>query len=77
MKTINVLKKFILTLDNGVKREFEQGVQEVEAAIASHWYVVAHSAPVEDAAAAEQTLEAKIEKAEETLEAVKTAIKKK
>ncbi len=50
MKTINVVKSFVLTLRNEV-RKFEKGVHEVEESIAAHWYVRAHSEPVEAPAA--------------------------
>lgn len=43
MKTIKVTKRFILTLANGVKHVFDVGTHEVEAAIADHWFVAAHS----------------------------------
>lgn len=45
MKTIRVVKSFVLTLRNEVKK-FEAGVHEVEEKIANHWYVKAHSEPV-------------------------------
>ncbi len=51
MPVIEVLKDFVLTLDDHTRREFKKGEHEVEQAIADHWYVKAHSTPVEPAAA--------------------------
>jgi len=45
MVTINVVKAFTLTSAEGVQRRFEEGEHEVEADIADHWYVQAHSEP--------------------------------
>lgn len=50
MKTINVFKQFTLTLASGVQRAFAIGVHEIEAELASHWFVKAHSEPVEQLA---------------------------
>jgi hypothetical protein len=45
MQTIQVTQDFVLSLDDGTKRPFKQGVHEVDDAIAEHWYVKAHSVP--------------------------------
>lgn len=46
MKFINVLKSFKLNLAEGVLRDFESGLHEVEDEIAAHWYVAANSEPL-------------------------------
>ncbi len=46
MKFLNVLKSFKLNLAEGVIREFEAGLHEVEDEIAAHWYVTANSEPL-------------------------------
>lgn len=46
MKFLNVLKSFKLNLAEGVIRDFEAGLHEVEDEIAAHWYVAAHSEPL-------------------------------
>ncbi|MGA3827386.1 hypothetical protein ACA087_00750 [Pseudomonas chlororaphis] len=46
MKFINVLKGFKLNLAEGVIRDFESGLHEVEDEIAAHWYVAANSEPL-------------------------------
>lgn len=46
MKFINVLKSFKLNLAEGVIRDFEAGLHEVEDEIAAHWYVAANSEPL-------------------------------
>ncbi len=46
MKFLNVLKSFKLNLAEGVIRDFEAGLHEVEDEIAAHWYVVANSEPL-------------------------------
>lgn len=46
MKFLNVLKSFKLNLAEGVIRDFEAGLHEVEDEIATHWYVVANSEPL-------------------------------
>lgn len=46
MKFLNVLKTFRLNLMEGVIREFEAGLHEVEDDIADHWYVKANSEPL-------------------------------
>jgi hypothetical protein len=46
MKEINVLKAFLLTLQDHTKKAFAVGVHKVEAEIAEHWFVKAHSEPV-------------------------------
>lgn len=46
MKFINVLKSFKLNQSEGVLREFEVGLHEVEDDIAAHWYVAANSEPL-------------------------------
>jgi len=43
MKTIKVVKAFFLNWIDGTVTHFEVGVHEVEAAVASHWFVTAHS----------------------------------
>jgi|GEM_PF-2222465 len=45
MKTITVTQAFTLQLASGTKVPFAAGTQEVEDAIAAHWYVQAHSTP--------------------------------
>lgn len=47
MKKIQVFKTFLLNLANGTSRKFEVGLHEVEAAVASHWYTLAHATVVE------------------------------
>jgi hypothetical protein len=42
MKFLNVLQAFKLNLGDGI-RDFEAGLQEVEDAIAEHWYVKANT----------------------------------
>jgi hypothetical protein len=49
--SINVLKPFILTQQDGVRVPFKQGVQLVSPEVASHWYVQAHLVPPVVAAA--------------------------
>lgn len=46
MVVINVIKDFVLTLVDGTKREFKKGIQEVDSVLAGHWFVKAHSEPV-------------------------------
>jgi hypothetical protein len=46
MKTIQVVKDFLLTLDSGVTHAFKAGVHIVEDEIAAHWYVKTFSTPV-------------------------------
>lgn len=46
MKFLNVLKSFKLNLAEGVIRDFEAGLHEVEDEVAAHWYVVANSEPL-------------------------------
>lgn len=46
MKFLNVLKSFKLNLAEGVIRDFEAGLHEVEDEIAAHWYVAANSEPL-------------------------------
>jgi len=48
MKKIEVLKGFVLHLADGSIREFKKGVHDVEEFVASHWYTLVHSCPVED-----------------------------
>lgn len=55
MQVINVIKDFVLTLADGTKREFKRGIQEVEDIIAGHWFVKAHSEPVNAKASEEGT----------------------
>jgi hypothetical protein len=43
MKTITVIKKFVLTLQDHTTRVFEKGVHEIEDEIAGHWFVGAHT----------------------------------
>ena len=45
MTTIYVAQPFTLKLDNGAQRSFAAGEQEVEEAMAAHWYVQAHCTP--------------------------------
>lgn len=58
MAMINVLKSFSLNIDGALKR-FEAGVQDVEEAVAGHWYVKAHSEAVADKEAAKAVEEEK------------------
>ena len=44
--TITIHTRFVLTLDDSRQIEFRAGEHEVSDAIASHWYVRAHSTPV-------------------------------
>ena len=53
-KAINVLKQFVLTLEDGTTHSFQAGVQEIDAKLHEHWYVRAHSEPVEAPASAGQ-----------------------
>ena len=46
MAKINVTKPFILNID-GLHRSFGVGLQPIEDELAGHWYVQAHSEPVE------------------------------
>ncbi len=46
MLKINVLIPFLLTMADGVQKQFAAGVHEVEQEIADHWYTQAHSEPV-------------------------------
>lgn len=46
MKFLNVLKSFKLNLAEGVIRDFEAGLHEVEDEVAAHWYVAANSEPL-------------------------------
>lgn len=45
MVTITVIRPFLLNL-GGEKRVFPVGVHSVEEEVASHWYVQAHTAPL-------------------------------
>ncbi|MFA9439409.1 hypothetical protein ACDA63_07210 [Uliginosibacterium sp. sgz301328] len=45
---INVTKAFSLIGKDGTKKDFEAGIHEVDKDVAAHWYVQAHSEPVED-----------------------------
>lgn len=51
MKTIHVLKAFLLNLQDHTQRPFRAGLHEVEEHIADHWFVKAHSEPVAEAPA--------------------------
>ena len=51
MAMINVLKTFFLNID-GALQQLEAGLRDVEEAVASHWYVKAHSESVADKEAA-------------------------
>ena len=51
MKKLNVLKAFVLTLEDGTTRAFKTGLQELEAHLHNHWFVKAHSEAVEAAPA--------------------------
>ncbi|CCD28611.1 Putative bacteriophage protein [Candidatus Glomeribacter gigasporarum BEG34] len=42
MTAIYIERPFLLKLDNGAQRSFAAGEQEVEEAMATHWYVQAH-----------------------------------
>lgn len=55
MSLIQVTKDFVLTLEDGTTRAFKKGEHEVEDEIAKHWYVQAHSKPVEAEAVQEAT----------------------
>jgi colicin import membrane protein len=57
MKTITVLKAFVLTLADHTMKRFEKGLHEVEAEIAGHWYVKAHSTAAADVKATENAAE--------------------
>lgn len=46
MAKINVTKPFVLNMD-GLHRSFGVGLHGVEDEVAEHWYVKAHSEPVE------------------------------
>lgn len=46
MKTINVIKPFVLTSAENVQHTFAVGSHEVEDWIAEHWFTKAHSEPV-------------------------------
>lgn len=52
MAKINVETAFTLHLDHGHGQHFEVGEHDVSDAIAAHWYVRAHSTPVQDSAPA-------------------------
>lgn len=71
MKTIHVLKAFVLTLEDQTRRVFAKGLHEVEESVASHWYVQAHSEPVAAAAAVPTDAEAEAAKAIAQIEAEK------
>lgn len=43
--SINVLKPFILTQQDGTRVPFQRGVQLVSPEVANHWYVQAHLVP--------------------------------
>jgi regulator of protease activity HflC (stomatin/prohibitin superfamily) len=58
MKTITVVKNFVLTLEDHTTRAFKKGVHVVEAEIADHWYVKANTDVEADAAALKAKLEA-------------------
>lgn len=45
---IQVKQAFVLTKADGEKQNFAAGIHEVDKAVAAHWYVQAHSEPVED-----------------------------
>lgn len=47
MKTINVIAPFGITKADASIEYFTVGVQEVSDETAAHWYVQAHSEPVE------------------------------
>jgi regulator of protease activity HflC (stomatin/prohibitin superfamily) len=64
MKTINVLKNFVLTLEDHTTRAFKKGVHVVEAEIADHWYVKANTEAVADVKSVEADAEALKAKAE-------------
>lgn len=51
MPKIHVHKPFTLTHDDGTQTSFVVGAHEVEAHVADHWYVKAHSGASADAAA--------------------------
>lgn len=42
MQTVNVVKSFTLTLDDGTKREFLPGSRMMEDELANHWFVKPH-----------------------------------
>lgn len=49
MKQVNVLKRFVLTTEGGVRHTFNAGVQNVEDWVAEHWYTLAHAEALGDA----------------------------
>lgn len=51
MQVINIVKGLTLTLEDGSKLEIAAGVQEVDDAIAGHWYVQAHTGLMPEALA--------------------------
>lgn len=61
MKTINVTKKFILTLADGARHTFDVGVHEVSAAISKHWYTLAHAEVMPEQPSPEVQAEVKLE----------------
>lgn len=44
---INVQSPFTLTRDDGERVSYKVGIQEVEQWVADHWFVKAHSEPVD------------------------------
>ena len=74
MKTITVVKNFVLTLEDHTTRFFRKGVHVVEAEIADHWYVKANTDVETDAAALKTKLEAEFVAEKAKLEAEALAL---
>jgi hypothetical protein len=45
MQTIQVTHDFVLNLEDGTQRTFRAGVEQVDDATATHWFVKANSEP--------------------------------
>lgn len=48
MAKLNFASAFELTLDNGEKKTFKAGLQNVPEELVDHWFVQAHVAPDDD-----------------------------
>jgi hypothetical protein len=76
MQTIQVTHDFVLNLEDGTQRTFRAGVEQVDDATATHWFVKANSEPasgpeVQTPAAARPVTDAQLQRGLE--QAVKEA----
>lgn len=71
--TINVIKPFVLTLDDATRVVFKRGTHQVDEATAAHWYVQAHIAPADEPDAADAATAAELAAATAELAEAKLA----